>query len=120
MENECRYKQRAGFIASYYKCPMTLRIKALRESLGWSQEELAEKAGISRSQLAQIESEARPANTLRLNAIANALGVEVFQLFPMDADDQTLLDAAKELSQADRKTILRMALALAAQSSSSD
>lgn len=119
MGNLCRHKQRAGFIASYYKLAMTLRIKSLREKKGWSQEMLAERAGVSRSQLAQIESEARPANTLRLNAIAAALDVEVFQLFSMSECDDDLIDVARTLSDADRETLLKMARAFALQNAAS-
>ena len=64
---------------------MTLKIRALRIAAGLSQQMLAEKAGISRSQLSEIETEAKPANTLRLNSIANALGVQVEDLFESGA-----------------------------------
>lgn len=60
---------------------MPLRIKELRREKGWTQAELAERANISRSQLTQIEGGARPANTLRLQAIAEALQVPVSDLF---------------------------------------
>lgn len=56
-------------------------IRQLRTSAGLTQQQLAEMAGISRSQLAEIEGGAKPANTLRLAAIAEALGVTVGDLF---------------------------------------
>lgn len=115
MNQICRYKQRAGFLATYYKLPMALRIKELREARGWTQDELAEKASVSRSQLAQIESEARPANTLRLNAIAAALGVKPGRLFSTSAVDDKLLDFANQLNEDDLRTLLRMAEAMASQ-----
>ena len=37
--------------------PITLRVKELREAKGWSQAELAEKAGIRRATLSAIEAE---------------------------------------------------------------
>lgn len=95
--------------------PMGLRIKAMREAKGWTQDELAEKSNISRSQLAQIESEARPANTLRLNAIATALGVPTGALFSTSEHDDILMDAARRLSPEDRASLVRMAEALASQ-----
>lgn len=113
MIKECRYKQRAGFVAGFYTCDMALRIRELRESRGWTQDELAEKAGLSRSQLAQIESEARPANTLRLNAIAAALGVEPYALFSMQEMHNRILDSMSWISKVDQATIVRMAEALA-------
>ena len=70
---------------------------------------------MSRSQLAMIEAETRPANTLRLNAIASALGVTPEQLFA-SGDDATegLLDIVRQLSPEDRAVLVRMAEALAA------
>lgn len=111
----CRYKKRAGFVAEFYMMPMALRIKQLREDKDWTQEELAAKCGISRSQLAQIESEARPANTLRLNSIAKALEVSPQRLFSTSDLDDKLLDAADRLSGEDKVSLVRMAEALAAQ-----
>lgn len=115
MENICRYKQRAGFIAAFYTVPMGLRIKELREAKGWTQDDLADRSNISRSQLAQIETEARPANTLRLNAIAAALGVQTGSLFSISEQDDKLLDAVRTLSEEDRGSLVRMAEALARQ-----
>jgi transcriptional regulator with XRE-family HTH domain len=91
---------------------MSLRIRALRESRGWTQADLAEKARMSRSQLAMIETEARPANTLRLNAIAAALGVEPQDLF--DSPDSHLIALLRVMSAEDREALVRMAEALAA------
>ena len=94
---------------------MVLRIKELRKAKGWTQDDLAKQANISRSQLAQIESEARPANTLRLNTIATALSVGIDALFSTSPSDDKLLDLANALNDDDRKTLLRVAEALAAQ-----
>lgn len=115
MQEYCRYKQRAGFVRSYYTVPMGLRIKSLREARGWTQDDLAERANVSRSQLAQIESEARPANTLRLNAIASALGVETWLLFSVPDVDERILKVLPDLNEDDRSTIIRLAEALAQQ-----
>lgn len=115
MLEECRYKQRAGLIASYYARPMALRIVDLRKAKNLSQEELASKAGISRSQLAQIETESRPANTLRLNAIAAALGVETWQLFELPEYSAAIVDMMESISEQDQRALVRMAQAFAAQ-----
>ena len=115
MLKECRYKQRAGWAAAYYAMPMSLRIAELRKERGLSQDDLASKSGISRSQLAQIETESRPANTLRLNAIAKALNVEAWQLFSIDSYGSAILDIIPKLAESDQKAILRMAEALASQ-----
>lgn len=90
---------------------MSLRIKALREAKGWTQADIAERARMSRSQLAMIENETRPANTLRLNAIAAALGVDPSELF--ETPETELLQLVRALSPEDRDVIVRMAEALA-------
>lgn len=69
---------------------------------------------MSRSQLAMIERETRPANTIRLNAIASALGVSPEDLFDSGDADRQLVDIVKRLSPEDRATLVRMAGALAA------
>lgn len=116
MMTDCRHYGRAGWVAAYYKRPMSLRIKTLRVAKGWTQQELADRAHMSRSQLAQIEAETRPANTLRLNAIAAALGVHVEELFdghPVDLDVADIVEAFNRLTPSDRLVILRTARAMA-------
>ena len=94
---------------------MTLRIRYLRELRGMTQAELADASGMSRSQLAMIEAETRPANTLRLSAIATALGVPTDQLFTADAaDDGALADLLRRLSPEDRAALVRVAEAMVA------
>jgi transcriptional regulator with XRE-family HTH domain len=111
---ECHYSGQAFSFAKFYTRPMGLRIKELRDGLGMTQEELASKAKMSRSQLAMIERETRPANTLRLNAIAAALGVPPEDLFESDGADRELARIVKRLSDEDRATLVRLAEALAA------
>jgi transcriptional regulator with XRE-family HTH domain len=53
------------------------RIKELRGARDWSQAELAERAGIRRATLADIESgKTKGIDFATLEAIANALGVD--------------------------------------------
>lgn len=95
---------------------MALRIKSLRTSRGLTQQQLAEMAGVSRSQLSEIESETKPANTLRLNAIAAALAVSVDDLFDHAAKDSyrsELFTLMADMDEADREAIIRMARAMA-------
>lgn len=115
--SECLYSGRAFSIARFYKIGMVLRIKDLRKEKGWTQSDLADRASISRSQLAMIESETRPANTLRLNAIAAALGVQTEDLFGPGSEGRQLLDKLSALSPEDRATVVRLVEALARSSS---
>lgn len=102
----------------YYALPMALRIKHLRTTAGLSQSDLAEMASISRSQLSEIENEAKPANTRRLSAIAAALGVQVEDLFDKTSDKPLYLIELEgllpQLSSADRDALLRLARTMAA------
>lgn len=114
MSAGCHYSGRVFSVARFYTRPMGLRIKHLREQKGWTQEHLAGLARMSRSQLAMIERETRPANTLRLNAIAAALGVPPEQLFESDSLDTRMLTLLRDLSPEDRATLVRLAESLAA------
>ena len=59
---------------------IAMRIKALREREGWTQEVLAEKAGISRSHLARLETAKQDPNLSTLEKIAKAFRVKLSAL----------------------------------------
>lgn len=97
---------------------MTLKIKALRKAKGLSQQMLADMAGVSRSQFSEIETGSRPANTLRLSAIAKALGVSVTDLFEGGSKESyvnELRDLLDGMSEDDREAIMRLAKSLSRQ-----
>lgn len=56
-------------------------IKALRKQLGWSQELLAEKTGVSAPYITQIEVGKRTPSLEIVQKLASALGVEYKTLF---------------------------------------
>ena len=61
---------------------MQFRIRELRRAKGMSQDELAEKSGISRATISALENgTARATTTKTLLAIAGALGTTVDGLF---------------------------------------
>jgi transcriptional regulator with XRE-family HTH domain len=92
---------------------MALRTKSLREERGWTQEVLAARSGMSRSQLAMIEKETRPANTIRPNAIAAALEVPPDALFDTGDEIWRSAEIVRSLGPEDRAALIRMAVALA-------
>jgi len=60
------------------------RIRHLRTKRGWSQERLAEEAGIHRVYLAGIELAQRNPSLRNLENLARALGVTLTKLFEPD------------------------------------
>jgi transcriptional regulator with XRE-family HTH domain len=57
------------------------RIKSLRRSKRWSQEQLAERASMQRSYLADLERGYRNPSVRTLLKVANAIGVPISSLF---------------------------------------
>ncbi len=57
------------------------RVRKLRRQKGWSQVELAERFGIDRSYIADIERGKRNVCLLNLELIANGFGLSLSQLF---------------------------------------
>lgn len=110
----CHYYGQAFGVWKFYTKPMGLRIKQLRNAKGWTQEVLAAKSGVSRSQLAMIEAETRPANTLRLNAIAAALDVAPEDLFETDPRERRIVGILRSLRGDDADALLRIAEAIEA------
>jgi transcriptional regulator with XRE-family HTH domain len=55
-------------------------IKRLREAQGLSQEELADRAGLHRTYVSQLERAVKNATFLSLDKIARALGVPLAEL----------------------------------------
>lgn len=73
------------------------RVNILRTQTGLTQEELARKSRVSQKTVSNIENEGGPGRTTcklqHLDAIANALGLQLWQLLLPDDDDR-LLDPA--------------------------
>src|SRR5829696_4074528 len=59
-------------------------VRLLRESRGWSQVELAARAGVSNKTVSDAESERGSLNVRSLKKIAQALGVGLSELFPVE------------------------------------
>jgi len=74
-------------------------IRRLRDEKGWNQTELGFRAGASPSIISLIENGRRNPSTATLAKIAEALGVEVVDLFPKghrSSPEPTLLDGLED------------------------
>ena len=64
---------------------MGYKIKEVREALGMTQEELAEKSGVSRTTISGLENgTTRATSTKTLLSIANALNTSIDRIFFAD------------------------------------
>ena len=81
-------------------------IRRAREARGWSQAKLAAGADMGVSGISQIETGARNPSVVTLSKIADALGIEVVDLFPKPQMPQPSLEDAAQ------SEVLQEALAL--------
>lgn len=68
-------------------------IRQLREAQSWSQEHLAERAGLNRSYVGELERGTAIASIITVDKLASAFGVPIARLLPVP-------DAAAASSQA--------------------
>jgi transcriptional regulator with XRE-family HTH domain len=66
-----------------------MRIRDLRKERNWSQEQLAEKADFHFSYIGGIERAEKNISMLNLEKIANALEVEIYDLFAYSREVRT-------------------------------
>ncbi len=97
---------------------VSARIKSERDKAGWTQTQLAKRAGITPSALSQIESAERFPSTIVLTKLARALSVTTDYLLGEKKEDdfyamlqndkiKSLFSSFKELSAEDKDTILK-------------
>lgn len=72
-------------------------IKTLRKQLGWSQELLAEKTGVSAPYITQIEVGKRTPSLDIVEKLASALGVEYKTLFETKIENVQTPDFSKHI-----------------------
>lgn len=58
-------------------------VKTRRESLGMTQEEFADKAGIHRTYVSDLERGTRNVSLINIERIAGALGLQMSELFSL-------------------------------------
>lgn len=80
------------------------RIREVRETLGWTQEKLAKKAGISKGFLCDVENSKRNSSAENALRIADALGASLDYLLKGEAGNEELekqpIQIPPELSKA--------------------
>jgi transcriptional regulator with XRE-family HTH domain len=93
-------------------------IRAFRHQHGWSQEDVANRLGISIPAFSKIETGVTDINLSRLEQIADIYEIDVVQLLSMDTDEvekqpsnvniiqKKLLDREAEIVNLQRKVIL--------------
>lgn len=70
------------------------KLQRLRKARGWTQEQLAEKAGVSRQSLSGWENDAALPDTAHVIALADLFGVTTDYLLRRDAQEQAAPSAA--------------------------
>lgn len=93
-------------------------IRTIRHQRGWSQEDVANRLGISIPAFSKIETGVTDINLSRLEQIANIYEVNVVNLLALDAEDtepqvsnltiaqKKILDREAEIANLQRKVIL--------------
>jgi transcriptional regulator with XRE-family HTH domain len=81
-----------------------LRIREWRKTRGLTQAQLADRACMSRSYLAEIEAGKLPVNTYRIDRLARELGVTPRDLYPENPNDSFLLKL-RSLPPGDREQV---------------
>ena len=93
------------------------KLRKLRLQAGWTQENLAEKIGVSVQQIQNYESGANKMNTDRLQQVAQALDIPIQTFFtddddslPMAVSEKLLLDSYRAIPSKDiQESILKIA-----------
>ena len=89
------------------------KLKTAREEAGLSQEDVAEKLGLPRPAISQMENGNRKVQALELARLAKLYGKSLADFADEEPQDTSRLDAlhrtAKDLSEKDRDEVLRFA-----------
>ena len=78
-------------------------IKELRKKRGLTQQQLAEKIGISQVHMGRLESNARYMDLEQVEQIAAALGVKPFDILPLEWQPEEITPEEREMLRMVRK-----------------
>lgn len=107
-KHDVRHFRRERATQVTYSHAMKLRIKELRQAAGLTVEALADRAGMSKSYLSEIENGVKQANARVLELLARALNCTVVDLIDQADTDPAILDHLRrlaDLSPAQRQSI---------------
>lgn len=79
-------------------------IKEIRKKKGLTQQQLADKIGISQVHLGRLETNARSMDLEQVEKIANALGVKPFEILPQEWQPEDISPEEREILRMIRKT----------------
>ncbi len=115
-KDKIRYYPPARAAKLRYMGEMRLRIKEIRKQKKLTQRAVAELAGVSPSYFADLERGDSPINSIRLDAIARALGVPPSELIEGDddPDDIKLREDYAALSEEQKEVVRKLVASLAA------
>lgn len=80
--------------------PIGVRIRQLREKKGWSLTDLAERSGVSRSYIFQLESGKSAPTEEKILQLANAFGALPSELLGETVEDITISDSLQRFATA--------------------
>jgi transcriptional regulator with XRE-family HTH domain len=90
---------------------MRLRLRELRKKSGWTLDEAAERLGVSKSHLSEVETGKKNLSAPMMDAAAQLFGVEVPQLYDAGelGDDLAAIAAAlQDMTAEQRRAVVRM------------
>ena len=81
------------------------RLRSLREQCGYTQNGLAERAGVSQTHLRRVELGQADITVSHLNLLCDAMGISLREFFEDSSDDE-ISTAFSKLSPKQRKLLL--------------
>lgn len=124
MNDAIEFYTRARIVADEvipYDWCMRLRVRELRQAKGWSQQRLADEAGLRQATISKVESHPDKTEIVTLVQIAEGLGCHVGDLvegLPKENDLRSIAEMYLRLPQDDKAAVARHMEGLAARSES--
>ena len=110
-KTEVRHFRRAQCVDKNYAHRMKLRIIDLRKKAGMTVEALADKAGLSKSYVSEIQTGKKQANARVLENLARALSCSVVDLIDESSTNPDILEHVRQLellTEDQRETIMTL------------